>query len=416
MIQHIYRCLVRILVFTIVVLGAAPYAPAARPKPTVILISIDGFRYDYLDRIDAPTLRSLSADGVRADSLIPQFPTLTFPNHYAIATGLLPAHNGIVANVIYDNKLSATFTMRDHSQVADSRWWGGEPIWVTSERQGQKSGIMFWPGSEARIRGFRPSYWVPYDQSMPNHQRVEQILKWIDLPAEQRPTLLTLYFDEVDTAGHEFGPNSEQLRGAVLNVDSSIQELVTALKQRSLFNDVNIVIVSDHGMAETSCKQIIDVQHLIDKNVIVGERGAILTLYAKPYEAEKMLGKLQALAHLTVYRGSDTPPRWRYSGHTRIANIIAVADEGWTIQTSAPSSQPKSCVGGMHGYDNQLPDLQGIFLAHGPEFRPGTRIPAFDNIDIYDLVAHLLKLKAAPNDGSLAPFVQVLRNQPAPSK
>jgi predicted AlkP superfamily pyrophosphatase or phosphodiesterase len=407
--QHIRTTSFILCILIVLLLQADAQTAAQDMKPTVILISIDGFRHDYLDRINAPALRAVAAEGTRADALIPQFPTLTFPNHYAIATGLLPAHNGIVGNVMYDENLATKFTMHDHSQVIDGRWWGGEPIWVTAEKQGQKSATMFWPGSEAKIEGVRPSYCVPYDQAMPGARRVEQVLEWIDLPADQRPTLLTLYFEGVDTAGHEYGPKSKQVRRAVLDVDASIRQLLSGLKQRSLLEKVNVVIVSDHGMAETSCKRVIDLQSMIDKGVRVGESGAILTLYGDNKDMETMFEKLQGIAHLTVYRDSETPLRWAYSGNPRIGKIIAVADEGWTIRTSAPSTQPKSCTGGKHGYDNQLPDLQGVFLARGPAFRTGGRIPAFDNIDIYDLVAHLLNLHPAPNDGTLAPFAQALR-------
>jgi len=221
------------LLFPAILLVAQSNSPA-NLKPTVILISIDGFRFDYPEKAETPNLHSVIASGVRADGLIPQFPTLTFPNHYAIVTGLLPAHNGIVANTMYDPALHALFKMTDHAQVTDSRWWGGEPIWVTAEKQGQKAATMFWPGSEAEIEGIHPTYWLPYDKEKSNAERVKQVLDWLDLPASQRPTLLTLYFDEVDHAGHDHGPNSTEVNNAIRDVDTAIGLLMRCISDNNM--------------------------------------------------------------------------------------------------------------------------------------------------------------------------------------
>jgi predicted AlkP superfamily pyrophosphatase or phosphodiesterase len=409
-----FGCLT-LLVKTVLVLClsmASCFAAAKQLKPTVLLISIDGFRYDYPEISPSPTIQSLISSGVRADALIPQFPTLTFPNHYAIVTGLTPAHNGIVANTMYDPKIHAMFKMSDDAQVTDARWWKGEPIWVTAEKQHQKSGTLFWPGSEASIQDIRPTYWRHYDKKISDSDRVKQILQWLDLPDAQRPTFLTLYFDRVDTAGHDYGPNSAEVKNAIRMVDDALGELVTGLQERGIYDNMNIVIVSDHGMAETSCDRVVDVRKALNKKSVVAEHGAILSVYVKGPEATLAFEKLKTLPHLTVYRKTGTPLRWEYRGNPRIADIVAVADEGWTVRTADPTDKEKEkgCVGGKHGYDNFLPSLSGIFIAHGPAFLPGSRIPPFDNLSIYDLVAHILKLAPAPNDGSLAPFTRVLRD------
>jgi predicted AlkP superfamily pyrophosphatase or phosphodiesterase len=206
-------------------------------KPTVILISFDGFRWNYFDKVSTPNLNRLSETGVKAKRLIPSFPTKTFPNHYTIVTGLFPENHGIIANKMYDPKLNATFSLGDRKSVEDSRWWGGEPIWVTAEKQGQTSAILFWPGSETEIKGIRPTYWQKYDQSLAYDKRVQQALDWLDLPVAQRPTLIALYFDAPDTQGHSYGPDSPEVKNAIRKVDTTIGILLQGLKQRGILND-----------------------------------------------------------------------------------------------------------------------------------------------------------------------------------
>jgi predicted AlkP superfamily pyrophosphatase or phosphodiesterase len=216
-------------------------------KPTVILISLDGFRADYLKKYSAPNLGRLAAEGVRARWLIPSFPSLTFPNHYAIATGLYPQDNGIVDNSIYDPVTESSFSMSNDEAVRDGRWWWGEPIWITAEKQGQRAGVYFFPGSEAEIEGVRPTYWKHYDGKVPNSERVDTVLSWLDLPATQRPTFFALYFSDVDTAGHDSGPDSEGVGNAVARVDETVGRLMQGLEERNLYDRINIIVVSDHG-------------------------------------------------------------------------------------------------------------------------------------------------------------------------
>ena len=219
--------------------------PITDLQPTVILISLDGFRYDYLSRYRPPQLNSLAAEGVRARWMIPSFPSKTFPNHYTIATGLYPQHHGIVENNIYDPIFKAVFTLSDRKEVENGRWWLGEPIWVTAEKQGQRSGSVFYPGTEGEIAGTRPSFWKKYDEGTSNDVRVDTILSWLDLPRDQRPTFLALYFSDPDDAGHAFGPISSETKKAVLKVDSEIGRLIEGLKAREIFSQMNLIIVSD---------------------------------------------------------------------------------------------------------------------------------------------------------------------------
>ncbi len=219
-------------------------------KPTVILISVDGFRYDYFEKYKPENLNNLARKGVRARWMIPAYPSLTFPNHYTVATGLYPENHGIVGNTIYDPEFDAIFALSKREEVQNGRWWGGEPIWVTAEKQGQRAAAFFFPGTEAEIAGKRPTFWKEFDDKFPNPERVDQILKWLDLPAAERPTFYTLYFSDVDHAGHDFSPDSPEVGKAINNVDDALGRLIDGLKARRIFGkNVNLIIVSDHGMA-----------------------------------------------------------------------------------------------------------------------------------------------------------------------
>ena len=403
----------RLILFALfaVALGAtATQAPPAIDdlKPTVILISIDGFRYDYLDKYAPPNLQNLAATGVRAAALLPSFPTLTFPNHYTMVTGLYPAHHGIVANEFYDPGFDATFVYKDPAAM-EGRWWGGEPIWVTADKQGQKTASMFWVGAAAPIAGVRPDYWEPFDAKVSPAQRVDRILGWLDLPGAQRPTFLALYFDQVDHEGHDAGPDSPQVRHAVAEVDAAIGRLLDGLRQRGIENRVNLVVVSDHGMAATPPKQAIFIDDYIDLGrVRVVSGGQFFTLW--PADGEKtdvIVTRLKKVPHAHVYRREKVPSRWHYTGNARIAPIMLLADEGWTI-TEHEYAKSHELKQGGHGYDNNLRSMQATFIAHGPAFKSGTTLPAFSNVDVYELMAYLLRLKPARNDGTLRVFRPVL--------
>jgi predicted AlkP superfamily pyrophosphatase or phosphodiesterase len=373
---------------------------------------MDGFRYDYLEKYGAPNLQRLAATGVRAEALLPCFPTYTFPNHYSIVTGLYPAHHGIVANQIYDPGFDSTFDPKKPS-AKQGRWWGGEPIWVTADKQGQKTASMFWVGATAPIKGMRPDHWEPFDAKVSPQARVDKILGWLDLPAEQRPTFLALYFDQVDHQGHDYGPDSPQLRDAIATVDAALGRLLDGLRRRHIEDLVNIIVVSDHGMTATPPKQVIFIDDYIDlRRVRVVTRGQFFTLWPAPGKTDAIFARLERVPHLRVYRREDVPARWHYTGNARIAPILVLADEGWTISDHAYSKSHQLQRGG-HGYDNNLPAMQAIFIAHGPGFKPGTKLPAFSNVDIYDLMAYLLRLEPAHNDGTLEVFRPVLVRRPA---
>jgi predicted AlkP superfamily pyrophosphatase or phosphodiesterase len=377
-------------------------------KPTVILISLDGFRYDYLSLYRPRNLNALAADGVRARWMIPSFPSKTFPNHYTIATGLYPEHHGIVENNIYDPTFKAVFTLSDRDEVRNGRWWLGEPIWVTAEKQGQRAAAFFYPGTEAAIEGIRPSFWKPYDEKISNDVRVDTALSWLDLPREQRPTLFALYFSDTDDSGHAFGPLSPETKQAVLKVDGDIGRLIEGLRTRDIFKQVNLIIVSDHGMAPVDWHHAILLDTLFDTNL--AERifwtREIVSIFPKAGKEteiyESLKRKLPPQAR--VYRKQEMPARFHYSQSPRIAPLLVLPREGWILTNrknfAEMGAKGESRSKGGHGYDNRLPSMRAIFIAHGEAFKPGRVVAPFQNIQVYNIMTRILGLRPAPNDGN----------------
>jgi predicted AlkP superfamily pyrophosphatase or phosphodiesterase len=374
-------------------------------RPTLILISFDGFRWDYRTMYSAPNINRLAAKGVSAD-LIPSYPSKTFPNHYTIVTGLYPGHHGIVANTIKDPPTGRRLSMSNSVENQDAMWWGGEPIWVTSQRGGLKSAAMFWPGSEAPIEGHRPNFWAPFNSELSGANRVDQVLSWLDLPAERRPTFLTLYFNEVDAAGHNNGPNSSAVRTAVRRADGHLGRLLRGLERRQLADKVNIVIVADHGMAETSTNRVVLLDDYISPDdVEIIDINPTLGLFPRAGREDAVFKALvNAHPRLKIYRKSDTPEHWHYRDHPRIPPIVGVVDEGWQVLPRATLNQRLSRgetgTRGEHGYDpRDAVSMRGIFVASGPAFKSGVVLPPFENVHIYDALARALGLTPARNDG-----------------
>ena len=374
-------------------------------EPILILVSFDGFRWDYPDRGVSPNLAALAARGVRADGLIPAFPTKTFPNHYTMVTGLVPDHHGIVANTMWDPSFDGRFSMSNRDAVQDGRWWGGEPVWVTAERHGQRTAPLFWPGSEAEIDGFSASHWLPFDGSMSNADRVGWILDLLDRPAGQRPSFLTLYFDETDIVGHGSGPDSDEMLGAIAVVDSALGLLVEGLNRRGMLEHTNIVVVSDHGMSPTSQERVMFVDDYVDlETARIVDWNPVVALWP---EEEDMVDVYESLRdahpHVSVYWKDSIPERFEYGSHPRVPPIIGIADDGWTITTHPFFDRsPEGADGGNHGFDHHAPDMQGIFIAAGPSFREGARVSAFRNVNVYLLVMKALGLPAVEGDGDFS--------------
>ncbi len=380
---------------------------AEQREPVTILVSIDGFHPDYLDRGITPTLVALARGGVRA-AMRPSFPTKTFPNHWTLVTGLVPDHHGITANRMEDQgRPEEPFTMA----TVEPYWWNqAKPVWVEAEEADIRSAAMFWPGSAVPwggtavrfgpvMDGTLPSDWQQFSMQVSNTQRVNSVLDWLRRPAEIRPEFVTLYFDTVDTAGHDGGPESDEVDAALRDIDAHIAMLVDGLEDFD--QPVNLVIVSDHGMAPTSSQRVIALDEVMDASLYrLVESGAYATF--EPAEGKEQELREILLAdhdHMTCWAKQDIPERYQYGTHDRIPPYFCLPETGWTISRSRSSAE---WTGGNHGYDPFAREMQAVFIANGPAFRSGASLPVFQNTDIAPLLRHLIGLpQAQRSDGSL---------------
>ena len=378
----------------------------------LVLVSIDGFRWDYLDRnVEAPTLRWV-AEGVRAERLIPVFPSKTFPNHYSLVTGLHPEAHGIVGNTMRDpNRLvdgePARFSLSNRDAVTDGRWWAGEPIWVTAETQGVVAAPVFWPGSEAEIGGVRPTHWLPYDGDLAYDARADQALAWLDDGAG----FLTLYFEAVDNAGHRHGPDAPEVDAAIEEVDAALARFVDGLRTRGRLDDVDLVVVSDHGMTPVSRDRTVRLDAAVDLATVDVDWGEVVGLWpADTVDVDALITRVSALSHLTAMRKADVPERLHYSNHDRIPPVVVLVEPGWTATSQAYLDRnPERPSGGSHGFDNAFPDMHGLFLARGPHFRSGVEVGPLQTVDVYGILTRAMGLDPAPNAGDPAAADRVLR-------
>jgi predicted AlkP superfamily pyrophosphatase or phosphodiesterase len=385
--------------------GLAQRDEFADLQPTVILVSFDGFRWDYLSKVPTPNLHRLVERGVHARNLIPSFPSKTFPNHYSIVTGLYPGHHGIVANNIFDPPTGRAFATAKREEVRDPMWWGGTPIFTLVERAGRKSAPLFWPGSEAPHGGVMPTYWQRFDENRPANARIDQVLSWLDQPAALRPTFLSLYFEDADATGHANGPDSPEVRDAIMRDDAYIGRLLEGLTRRGLAERVNIVVVSDHGMTAVDDTRIIVADdYLSPDEVVIADINPTLSVFPKAGKDADVYRRLvKAHPHLKVFTREQTPATWHYRDHPRVPPILGVADEGWQVlrRATVASIAGRTMRGqrGTHGYDPQLMSMRAIFIAAGPAFRRGVTVAPFENVSIYNVLAKILRVTPASNDG-----------------
>ncbi len=388
-----------------------PVGPQAAVPSRVVLISLDGFRWDYLQRPAAVRLRELAAGGVRAERLVPSFPSKTFPNHYTIVTGLYPEHHGIAANVMLDPVLGR-FATGANPAVRDARWFGGEPIWVTAEQQGVRAATYFWPGSEAAVGGVRPHWFFAYSDTVSRSTRVRQVLEWLRLPDSTAPRFIAAYFSDVDTEGHNHGPASSQVDAAIAAVDSAVGAIMDGVAQLGPGARVNVIVVSDHGMTEVNAARTIALDDYVSMDSLtVSDWSPVATITPKPGSEAYVLRALgTAHPRLHVYRKGTLPAHLHYNSGARVTPIVAIADEGWSIGTRATlATMVPGQITGAHGYDNVLPSMGALFVAAGPDFRRGVVSRPFSNVHVYPLLARVLGLRPAVTDGSIDSVRALLR-------
>ncbi|QSZ37155.1 hypothetical protein DSL72_009249 [Monilinia vaccinii-corymbosi] len=393
--------------------------------PTTILISLDGFRADFLKRGITPRLNTLVKEGISPVYMMPSFPSVTFPNHYTLVTGLYPESHGIVGNTFWDKESQEEF-FYTKSEAMDKKWWGGEPLWVTAENQGIRTAIHMWPGSEAHIMDVEPAYLDKYNGKELLPKKVGRILELLDKPgqedsqaniADMRPQLIAAYVPNVDQDGHLYGPNSTEIRTTISEVDTMLDQLFQGLEARNLTNIVNVVIVSDHGMATTDTNRLIQLEDIVDTSLIEHTDGwPLYGLRPKdPAHLQSLYDTLAAEAstnpHFEVYlRDVNMPERYHFSKNERIAPLWIVPETGWAIVTKdefdVVEGKAKGIAyhpRGLHGYDHEHPLMRAIFIARGPAFphEPNSRVEPFQNIEVYNIICDSLALTPKPNNGTL---------------
>ncbi|XP_015571797.1 venom phosphodiesterase 2 [Ricinus communis] len=390
--------------------------------PVVLLISSDGFRFGYQFKTPTPNIHRLINNGTEAETgLVPVFPTLTFPNHYSIVTGLYPAYHGIINNHFVDPNTGEHFTMGSH----EPKWWLGEPLWETVANHGLKAATYFWPGSEVHKGSWDcpEDFCMFYNGSVPFEERVDKILSYFDLPSNEIPVFMTLYFEDPDHQGHQVGPDDPEITEAVGRIDRMIGRLIDGLEKRGVFEDVNIIMVGDHGMVGTCDQKLIFLDNLASWIKIPADWVQSYTpllairppsgvapsdVVAKMNEGLQS-GKVQNGKHLKVYLKEDLPSRLHYVASDRITPIIGLVAEGFKVEQKPKYHQE---CGGAHGYDNAVFSMRTIFIGHGPQFARGHKVPSFENVQIYNLVTSILKIQGAPNNGSLSFAETVLLANP----
>lgn len=384
----------------------ATAAAADRREPVTILISIDGFRPDYLERGVTPNLNALAAAGARAD-MRPSFPTKTFPNHYTLVTGLRPDRHGMIENYVEDpRRPGVRFDKKDPKQAFDPFWWdAAEPLWITAEKQGLRTATMLWPGSEVAFSGRRPTYWRRYAERLDDEARLRGALDWLRLPEASRPRFVAVYLEKVDQAGHDYGPDSPETTRAIGAVDAQIgafrRELATLAPQ------ADVVVVSDHGMEATSRDRVVRIDAMVGaQSIHVVSDGTFMSFAARPGEERRvealLLGRHD---HFQCWRKGNLPARLHYGTNPRVQPIFCLADRGWVLLAREPG---QAFDVGNHGYDNRDPDMRALFIAAGPDILRDRRVPMFDNVDVYPFLARLIGVRARPGDGKGATLGRLL--------
>lgn len=376
----------------IFLLGFSSLFAQEKGHPYVLLISFDGFRWDYPSRGLTPTLGKMAVEGVSALSLKPVFPSKTFPNHYSIVTGMTAEKHGIMANSFENPFTGERYRLGDTNAVRSGKWYWGEAIWETLEKNKITTASYFWPGSEVRDEGRHPSYFMQYEHEKPYIERVNGVFQWFNLPYEKRPKFVTLYFDRSDTKGHEFGPYSPEVNLSISELDSLLGIILTMRDASSVKDSLDIIVVSDHGMAETSPERVYNVETLLPgitcKYI---DSGPVMQIAAEQKDISAIMEKLSAPGlPFRAYKREDIPEYLRIKKHPYLRDILIVAEMGWSlVSESSKKYSYGSRNGGNHGYENFHTDMHGIFFAYGPSFRSGFKAGTLSNLDIYPLLCKL---------------------------
>ncbi len=398
-----------VLLISLFIFSCTHYVPEEKRRYVVVL-SMDGFRHDYPEMYNTPNLDRIAEKGVRAEHILPVFPSFTFPNHYSMVTGLYPDNHGIVMNNFYCPRLDATFRIGDRDALTNPEFYEAEPLWVTAAYEGIITATYFWVGSEAPIGGIRPDFWKEYDPSVSYESRIDTVVAWLSLPPAERPQLVMFYFNEPDSEGHESGPDSPETATVVEYLDSLVGDLKTKIAALPHAYKIDVIITSDHGMGKVSHEKYVNLLDFIEWHWMEYRHGSNPVYIMRPREpfGDTLFSSLSSAENITVKWNNDLPARLNYGNHPRTLDMTVMADSGWSMGFGEPGSYH---TGGAHGYDNSNRDMHTIFYAYGKSFKYGHINPPFEVIDLYPLIAYLLDITPLPSDACEERVKGMFRNR-----
>ncbi|RHJ78260.1 ectonucleotide pyrophosphatase/phosphodiesterase [Parabacteroides sp. AM08-6] len=370
----------------------------------VVVLSMDGFRSDYPDKANTPTLDSLANVGIKA-KFRPSFPSVTFPNHYSMATGLYPDHHGLVNNFFYAPDLDSIYLMGKPNPA----FFGGEPIWNTAEKQGVRTASFYWVGSEYPVQGRQPSIWKPFDKSVPFSSRGDSVIAWLQLPEKVRPHLIMWYMEEPDAIGHAYGPESTETLKKVEELDSIVGRFFSKARKLDIFDKIDFIVLSDHGMATCVPEKFVNLNDYLPRDSFdYVFDGVPALLYPKPSYTDSAYAILKRVPNITVWKKNEIPEKYVYGKNPRIGELFILPDVGSYV-LFRPDTRLK--LAANHGYDNFAPEMEAIFYATGPSFKQHAELPVMPNVNLYLIIARLLNLQPAPNDGDSTIVEQLFREK-----
>ena len=398
----------RRFLLSLLVLVVLPWQAWAAGRDTyTVIVSLDGLRWDYLDTYDVPFMQQLAREGVKA-VMQPSFPSKTFPNHYTLATGLVPDHHGIITNTFWDREKGVEFSLGNKVTRADGRYYGGDPVWLTAKHQGVKTATVFWVGSDVTINGDHPTYWRDYQTEQLDFEgRVDEVLRLLKLPEQDRPHLVMAYFEEPDRSGHNYGPMHRLTRRAMEDLDLLLSKMWARIQLLPIASQVNLIITGDHGMASVDPKRFVDIDDLLPKKWYERFCNDYPTLiYASaPQYVDSIYNALQGVDHIRAWKRGELPAYLNYGTNPNMGDVVVLPDVGWLF-----ADKPSKKQRGSHGFDHTAADMQVGFRAIGPDFKVGYEKPdRFRNVCVYPLLCYLLGVTPSPNDGSLDEVRDMLR-------
>jgi predicted AlkP superfamily phosphohydrolase/phosphomutase len=379
-------------------------SPEQANKPYLVLVSIDGFRWDFADRYGASAINGIGERGLVAEALQPVFPTLTFPNHFSIATGVLPTRHGIVANEFPHEDGENWYFYKNRPVVQDGSWYLAEPIWVTAEKQGMVSAAYFFVGTEADVNGIRPTHWRAFTEEDSGEKRVNQVLDWLNDPPSTRPHVITLYFEDVDNNTHWYGPGSTQSIESIRRVDAHVKHLLDGIAELPHGDQVYVLLVSDHGQATYDFSRpplVLDrIVGLEGTRIVEGGAYAFIH-FDEPHDDHLLAMRDTINANWDCGRAllpGDAPAGWTTGASPRFPDLMVMADPGCAVVSTI--AKLYKVTPGDHGWPPEMPEMKGIFRAMGPRIPAGTRVGVIHVSDIYPLMLEILGLQAPhPIDG-----------------